>query len=78
MSRSEHSAVACAGDGDPRCQLSPPLGPGVPRGGRRAAVTGYLRYVAGKLGGAAVSLFAVLVTSFFLFRLLSRATRSRR
>ncbi|MFE5483270.1 ABC transporter permease [Streptomyces sp. NPDC056527] len=30
----------------------------------------YLRYVAGKLGGAAVSLLAVLVTSFFLFRII--------
>ncbi|MFD3517916.1 ABC transporter permease [Streptomyces sp. NPDC058657] len=30
----------------------------------------YLLYVAGKLGGAAVSLFAVLVTSFFLFRII--------
>ena len=29
-----------------------------------------LVYVAGKLGGAAVSLFAVLVTSFFLFRII--------
>ncbi|RDG34687.1 ABC transporter permease [Streptomyces corynorhini] len=35
--------------------------------GTRAA---YPLYVAGKLGGAAVSLFAVLVTSFFLFRIL--------
>ncbi|WP_328357518.1 ABC transporter permease [Streptomyces sp. NBC_00445] len=32
--------------------------------------TGYLRYGAGKVGGAVVSLFAVLVTSFFLFRLI--------
>uniref|UniRef100_UPI003557E562 ABC transporter permease n=1 Tax=Streptomyces corallincola TaxID=2851888 RepID=UPI003557E562 len=32
--------------------------------------TGYLRYGAGKLGGALVSLFAVLVTGFFLFRLI--------
>ncbi|MFD9029230.1 ABC transporter permease [Streptomyces parvulus] len=31
---------------------------------------GYPRYVAGRLAGAAVSLFAVLVTSFFLFRLI--------
>jgi peptide/nickel transport system permease protein len=30
----------------------------------------YLLYVAGKLGGAAVSLLAVLVTSFFLFRII--------
>ncbi|NEA46671.1 ABC transporter permease, partial [Streptomyces sp. SID10815] len=38
------------------------------RSGRPGA--GYARYVAGKLGGAAVSLLAVLVTSFFLFRLI--------
>jgi peptide/nickel transport system permease protein len=36
-------------------------------GGTRTA---YLRYGAGKLGGAAVSLLAVLVTGFFLFRLI--------
>jgi peptide/nickel transport system permease protein len=35
-------------------------------GGLRA----YLLYVAGKLGGAAISLLAVLVTSFFLFRII--------
>lgn len=34
------------------------------------SVRAYLVYVAGKLGGAAVSLFAVLVTSFFLFRII--------
>jgi peptide/nickel transport system permease protein len=44
-------------------------GPSV-RGPRARTRTAYLRYVAGKLGGAAVSLFAVLVTSFFLFRLI--------
>ncbi|MFH8469827.1 ABC transporter permease [Streptomyces sp. NPDC017991] len=38
--------------------------------GRRVRGTAYPRYVAGKLGGAAVSLLAVLVTSFFLFRLI--------
>ncbi|MDN0195546.1 ABC transporter permease [Streptomyces sp. S.PNR 29] len=32
--------------------------------------TTYLRYGAGKVGGAAVSLLAVLVTGFFLFRLI--------
>ncbi|MEU6812582.1 ABC transporter permease [Streptomyces sp. NPDC046831] len=37
---------------------------------RAGTTAGYLRYVAGKLGGAAVSLLAVLVTSFFLFRLI--------
>lgn len=40
------------------------------RGPRARTTTAYLRYVAGKLGGAAVSLLAVLVTSFFLFRLI--------
>ncbi|RFU87379.1 ABC transporter permease [Streptomyces triticagri] len=40
------------------------------RGPRSRSTSGYLRYVAGKLAGAAVSLFAVLVTSFFLFRLI--------
>ncbi|MFD7709253.1 ABC transporter permease [Streptomyces sp. NPDC059785] len=40
------------------------------RGPRARTRTAYLRYVAGKLGGAAVSLLAVLVTSFFLFRLI--------
>ncbi|MFE3522318.1 ABC transporter permease [Streptomyces sp. NPDC059161] len=41
---------------------------------RRPAAAGsalaYLRYVGGKLAGAVVSLFAVLVTSFFLFRII--------
>ncbi|WSM42530.1 ABC transporter permease [Streptomyces cellulosae] len=41
-----------------------------PRGPRARTTTAYLRYVAGKLAGAAVSLLAVLVTSFFLFRLI--------
>ncbi|MGW1895014.1 ABC transporter permease [Streptomyces sp. NPDC002004] len=40
------------------------------RGPRARTTTAYLRYVAGKLGGAVVSLLAVLVTSFFLFRLI--------
>jgi peptide/nickel transport system permease protein len=40
------------------------------RGPKARTGTAYLRYVAGKLGGAAVSLLAVLVTSFFLFRLI--------
>nr|WP_055492564.1 ABC transporter permease [Streptomyces sp. TP-A0356] len=39
----------------------------MPRAGAERA---YLRYAAGKAGGAAVSLLAVLVTSFFLFRLI--------
>lgn len=40
------------------------------RGPRSRSAAAYLRYVAGKLAGAAVSLFAVLVTSFFLFRMI--------
>ncbi|RII08009.1 Dipeptide transport system permease protein DppB [Streptomyces sp. YIM 130001] len=40
------------------------------RGPLNRSTAAYLRYVAGKLAGAAVSLFAVLVTSFFLFRLI--------
>ncbi|WNM30605.1 ABC transporter permease [Streptomyces sp. Li-HN-5-11] len=39
----------------------------MPRG---RPTTAYTRYVAGKLAGAAVSLLAVLVTGFFLFRLI--------
>ncbi|MCX4547816.1 MULTISPECIES: ABC transporter permease [unclassified Streptomyces] len=41
-----------------------------PSGPRTRNATAYLLYVAGKLGGAAVSLLAVLVTSFFLFRII--------
>nr|WP_119612009.1 ABC transporter permease [Streptomyces acidiscabies] len=37
---------------------------------RPRASSGYLRYGAGKVGGAVVSLLAVLVTGFFLFRLI--------
>jgi peptide/nickel transport system permease protein len=49
-------------------EKSGPSGPAARTGsGQRAA---YPRYVAGKLGGAVVSLFAVLVTSFFLFRII--------
>ncbi|MGW2573063.1 ABC transporter permease [Streptomyces sp. NPDC001537] len=40
------------------------------RGPRARTTTAYLRYGAGKAGGAAVSLLAVLVTGFFLFRLI--------
>ncbi|MPY58511.1 ABC transporter permease [Streptomyces spongiae] len=40
------------------------------RGPRARTGASYLRYSAGKVGGAAVSLLAVLVTSFFLFRLV--------
>ncbi|MFV0133326.1 ABC transporter permease [Streptomyces sp. HMX87] len=36
----------------------------------RGSRGGYPRYLAGKVAGAAVSLLAVLVTSFFLFRLI--------
>ncbi|WP_217214792.1 ABC transporter permease [Streptomyces sp. AC550_RSS872] len=42
----------------------------VARGQRARTATRYLRYGAGKVGGAAVSLLAVLVTGFFLFRLI--------
>src|SRR5690606_14067051 len=45
-------------------------GPAAPRGPRARTTTAYLRYVAGQLAGSAVSLRAVLVTSFFLFRLI--------
>jgi len=41
-----------------------------PHTGSGTRGTRSLVYVAGKLGGAAVSLFAVLVTSFFLFRII--------
>ncbi|GAA2571952.1 MULTISPECIES: ABC transporter permease [Streptomyces] len=40
------------------------------RGPRVRTATAYPRYVAGKVAGAAVSLLAVLVTGFFLFRLI--------
>ncbi|GAA2461618.1 ABC transporter permease [Streptomyces glaucus] len=40
------------------------------RGPRARTAAAYLRYGAGKAGGAAVSLVAVLVTGFFLFRLI--------
>ncbi|MDI3420774.1 ABC transporter permease [Streptomyces luteolus] len=46
-----------------------PAGPSA-RGPRARDTVAYLRYGAGKLVGAAVSLFAVLVTSFFLFRII--------
>ncbi|MFI9603797.1 ABC transporter permease [Streptomyces sp. NPDC004069] len=45
-------------------------GPAAGRGPRARTGTAYLRYLVGKLAGAAVSLLAVLVTSFFLFRLI--------
>jgi peptide/nickel transport system permease protein len=48
---------------------SAPAGPSA-RGRRTGSRAAYLKYAAGKLGGAAVSLLAVLVTSFFLFRLI--------
>jgi peptide/nickel transport system permease protein len=50
--------------GGPAQAGSPVLGP------RVRNTTAYLRYVAVKLVGAAVSLLAVLVTGFFLFRLI--------
>ncbi|MER7177568.1 ABC transporter permease [Streptomyces mesophilus] len=45
-------------------------GPSAGRGPRARNTKAYLRYAAGKIVGAAISLFAVLVTSFFLFRLI--------
>ncbi|SDJ69305.1 ABC transporter permease [Streptomyces indicus] len=45
-------------------------GPSAGRGPRARNTKAYLRYAATKILGAAVSLFAVLVTSFFLFRLI--------
>ncbi|WP_326657537.1 ABC transporter permease [Streptomyces sp. NBC_00385] len=47
-----------------------PAAPPAARGPRARNTKAYLTYVAGKIFGAAVSLFAVLVTSFFLFRLI--------
>ncbi|NYV76282.1 ABC transporter permease [Streptomyces sp. UH6] len=47
-----------------------PAGPPAGRSGSGNRTLTYLRYVAGKLLGAVVSLLAVLVTSFFLFRLI--------
>ncbi|MEU1487984.1 ABC transporter permease [Streptomyces sp. NPDC005752] len=52
-------------------RLDGPAGAGPSdRSPRARSTTAYLRHAAGKLAGAAVSLFAVLVTSFFLFRLI--------
>ena len=39
-------------------------------GARSGTAAAYLRHAAGKVAGAAVSLLAVLVTSFFLFRII--------
>lgn len=47
-----------------------PAGSPAARGPRARNTQAYLKYVAAKIVGAAVSLFAVLVTSFFLFRLI--------
>ncbi|MFF7185385.1 ABC transporter permease [Streptomyces sp. NPDC008222] len=49
---------------------APPPGPPPDRGPRAPGATAYLRYAAGKALGALVSLLAVLVTGFFLFRLI--------
>lgn len=45
-------------------------GPPAARGPRARDTQAYLKYAAAKIGGAIISLFAVLVTSFFLFRLI--------
>ncbi|MFI6860899.1 ABC transporter permease [Streptomyces sp. NPDC050421] len=47
-----------------------PAAPPAARGPRARNTKAYLKYMAAKIVGAAVSLFAVLVTSFFLFRLI--------
>jgi len=57
-------SLPVGGAGDPESSGSPAPVP------QARSTTGYLRYAAGKAGGAAVSLLAVLVTSFFLFRLI--------
>ncbi|MFF3515501.1 ABC transporter permease [Streptomyces sp. NPDC002573] len=49
---------------------APPPGPPPDRGPRAHGGTAYLHYAAGKAAGAVVSLLAVLVTGFFLFRLI--------
>ncbi|NGO48821.1 ABC transporter permease [Streptomyces ureilyticus] len=59
------SLVEKAGTTDSPAEAGPSV-----RGPRARTRAAYLRYVAGKVGGAAVSLLAVLVTSFFLFRLI--------
>jgi peptide/nickel transport system permease protein len=66
MSAASNPAVVREPAGGP-VKSGPPA-----RAGSRTSGPGTARllYVAGKLGGAAVSLFAVLVTSFFLFRII--------
>ncbi|MFD9068823.1 ABC transporter permease [Streptomyces lasiicapitis] len=59
------AAAKGAAPGGPAAQAGPRG-----RGPRARNTRAYLQYVAGKLGGALVSMFAVLVTSFFLFRLI--------
>ncbi|MFJ4716086.1 ABC transporter permease [Streptomyces sp. NPDC088785] len=54
-------------DGDP---ASPAGQLSAGRGPRARTTAEYLKYAAAKIAGAVVSLFAVLVTSFFLFRLI--------
>jgi len=49
-------------------EVTGPAGAG--RAPRARTAAAYVRYAAGKLAGAAISLLAVLVTSFFLFRLI--------
>ncbi|WP_415951367.1 ABC transporter permease [Streptomyces sp. KLOTTS4A1] len=46
------------------------VGPSAGPAPRTRDIKAYLRYAAGRIVGAAISLFAVLVTSFFLFRLI--------
>ncbi|MET8475302.1 ABC transporter permease [Streptomyces sp. NPDC006422] len=53
-------------EGDPASAGAPPAA----RGPRARNTKAYVQYALTKIGGAIVSLFAVLVTSFFLFRLI--------
>lgn len=68
MTADSTPALVRNADADPEGQA--PAGPSAARGPRARDTRAYLQYVAARIGGAVVSLFAVLVTSFFLFRLL--------
>ncbi|MGC5344602.1 ABC transporter permease [Streptomyces sp. DT24] len=68
MSADDTPASMTVATGVDRAGAGGPAEAGPPARGPRTRA--YPLYVAGKLGGAAVSLFAVLVTSFFLFRLI--------
>ncbi|MER6609706.1 ABC transporter permease [Streptomyces sp. NPDC000927] len=68
MTADSTPALVRNADADPEGPA--PAGPSAARGPRARDTRAYLQYVAARIGGAIVSLFAVLVTSFFLFRLL--------